>query len=31
MEWIEFFVGLGLGIVIGIGVLSTIALMYKEE
>ncbi len=31
MVWIEFFVGLVIGIVLGIGILSTVALMYKEE
>ena len=26
-----FFIGLGIGVLIGVGIISTIALMYKEE
>jgi len=31
MVWLEFFVGFGIGVLMGIGLLSTVALLYKEE
>jgi len=31
MVWVEFGVGLVLGIVIGVGLLSALALVYREE
>lgn len=29
--WVEFFVGFAIGIVVGVGALSTVALLYKGE
>ena len=31
MDWITFFVGLGIGIVVGVGVVSTLALLLGDK
>jgi len=31
MDWLTFFIGLGIGIVVGIGIVSTVALVWGDK